>query len=120
MTSTAGSVQATAAGNDAVAAKLAEIRSRLGILVADVSGHKLTDALAAAMLHQAFLTGVLYELDRFGEVTTRLFENPQHPISALAQRLEVRHPGLRRDLTGRKLQIRLGRRPGPAGVLRRV
>jgi serine phosphatase RsbU (regulator of sigma subunit) len=26
------------------------------------------------MLHQAFLTGVLYELDRFGEVTTRLFE----------------------------------------------
>jgi serine phosphatase RsbU (regulator of sigma subunit) len=67
--------QAAEAGDDAVAAKLAEIRGRLGILVADVSGHKLTDALAAAMLHQAFLTGVLYELDRFGEVTTRLFEN---------------------------------------------
>jgi serine phosphatase RsbU (regulator of sigma subunit) len=27
------------------------------------------------MLHQAFLTGVLYELDRHGEVTTSLFEN---------------------------------------------
>ena len=27
------------------------------------------------MLHQAFLTGVLYELDRVGEVTTTLFEN---------------------------------------------
>lgn len=67
--------QATEAGNHTVAAKLAEIRGRLGILVADVSGHKITDALAAAMLHQAFLTGVLYELDRFGEVTTRLFEN---------------------------------------------
>lgn len=67
--------QATEAGNGAVAAKLAEIRGRLGILVADVSGHQITDALAAAMLHQAFLTGVLYELDRFGEVTTRLFEN---------------------------------------------
>lgn len=66
--------QAVEAKNDAVAAKLAEIRGRLGILVADVSGHKITDALAAAMLHQAFLTGVLYELDRFGEVTTRLFE----------------------------------------------
>jgi serine phosphatase RsbU (regulator of sigma subunit) len=65
---------ATDAGNKAVAAKLTEIRGRLGILVADVSGHKITDALAAAMLHQAFLTGVLYELDRFGEVTTRLFE----------------------------------------------
>ena len=58
-----------------VAAKLTENKGRLGILVADVSGHQITDALAAAMLHQAFLTGVLYELDRFGEVTTRLFEN---------------------------------------------
>jgi serine phosphatase RsbU (regulator of sigma subunit) len=67
--------QAKEAGYGQVAAKLAEIRSRLGILVADVSGHQITDALAAAMLHQAFLTGVLYELDRFGEVTTRLFEN---------------------------------------------
>jgi serine phosphatase RsbU (regulator of sigma subunit) len=67
--------QAREIGSGSVAAKLAEIRGRLGILVADVSGHKLTDALAAAMLHQAFLTGVLYELDRFGEVTTKLFEN---------------------------------------------
>jgi serine phosphatase RsbU (regulator of sigma subunit) len=66
--------QANETGNTAAAVKLAEIRNRLGILVADVSGHKITDALAAAMLHQAFLTGVLYELERFGEVTTRLFE----------------------------------------------
>ncbi len=66
---------ATDAGKADVAAKLVENRGRLGILVADVSGHQITDALAAAMLHQAFLTGVLYELDRFGEVTTRLFEN---------------------------------------------
>lgn len=67
--------EAAEAGNDSVAAKLAEIRGRIGVLVADVSGHRITDALAAAMLHQAFLTGVLYELDRFGEVTTGLFEN---------------------------------------------
>jgi serine phosphatase RsbU (regulator of sigma subunit) len=66
--------QANESSNRRVAAKLAEIRERLGILVADVSGHKVTDALAAAMLHQAFLTGVLYELERFGEVTTELFE----------------------------------------------
>lgn len=65
---------ATAAGDADVAAKLAENRGRLGVLVGDVSGHQITDALAAAMLHQAFLTGVLYELDRFGEVTTKLFE----------------------------------------------
>lgn len=62
-------------GTVEVSARLGESRDRLGILVGDVSGHQITDALAAAMLHQAFLTGVLYELDRYGEVTTRLFEN---------------------------------------------
>ena len=30
----------------------------------------------AAMLHQAFLLGALYELDAFGQITTQLFENP--------------------------------------------
>jgi len=63
------------AGREEIARKLAENRDRIGVLVADVSGHRVTDALVAAMLHQAFLTGVLYELDQFGEVTTRLFEN---------------------------------------------
>jgi serine phosphatase RsbU (regulator of sigma subunit) len=29
----------------------------------------------AAMLHQAFLVGALYELEMFGEITQRLFEN---------------------------------------------
>jgi serine phosphatase RsbU (regulator of sigma subunit) len=62
------------AGRDAVAAKLNEIGTRVGVLVADVSGHRSTDALVAAMLHQSFLTGVLYELEQFGEVTTGLFE----------------------------------------------
>ena len=62
-------------GRPEVARKLAENRDRIGVLIADVCGHQMTDALVAAMLHQAFLTGVLYELDRFGEVTTRLFEN---------------------------------------------
>ena len=66
---------ATANGQIEVAAALAKNRKQVGILVADVSGHQITDALAAAMLHQAFLTGVLYELDRCGEVTTKLFEN---------------------------------------------
>ena len=66
---------ANARGQVDVAAALARNRERIGILVADVSGHQMTDALAAAMLHQAFLTGVLYELERFGEVTTMLFEN---------------------------------------------
>ena len=35
----------------------------------------MTDALLAAMLHQAFLLGAIYELDTFGRITKRLFEN---------------------------------------------
>lgn len=64
-----------AAAEGEVAAKLARLKRRAGILVADVSGHRMTDAMIAAMLHQAFLLGVHYELDRYGEVTTRLFEH---------------------------------------------
>jgi serine phosphatase RsbU (regulator of sigma subunit) len=46
-----------------------------GIALLDVSGHLVTDAFMAAMLHQAFLLGAIYELDMFGHVTRRLFEN---------------------------------------------
>jgi serine phosphatase RsbU (regulator of sigma subunit) len=46
-----------------------------GIAVIDVSGHRVTDALLAAMLHQAFLLGATYELDMSGRITRRLFEN---------------------------------------------
>jgi serine phosphatase RsbU (regulator of sigma subunit) len=62
-------------GREEVVRKLKRQRHRAGILVADVSGHRMTDALVGAMLHQAFLLGVNYELDMFGEVTTRLFEH---------------------------------------------
>jgi serine phosphatase RsbU (regulator of sigma subunit) len=58
-----------------VAKKLELLRQRAGILVADVSGHRVTDALIGAMLHQAFLLGAHYELDRHGEITTRIFEH---------------------------------------------
>lgn len=58
-----------------IARNLRRLRQRAGVLVADVSGHRVTDALVAAMLHQAFLLGVNYELDLFGEVTTHLFED---------------------------------------------
>jgi serine phosphatase RsbU (regulator of sigma subunit) len=62
-------------GREDVSRNLRRLRHRAGVLVADVSGHRVTDALVAAMLHQAFLLGVNYELDLFGEVTTHLFEN---------------------------------------------
>jgi len=58
-----------------VAAKLEQARFRAGVLLADVAGHRITDHLLAAMLHQAFLLGARYEMDFFGEITARLFEN---------------------------------------------
>lgn len=67
--------EAEAGGRDEVVKQLRRLEKRAGILVADVSGHRMTDALIAAMLHQAFLLGAYYELDTFGEITTRLFEH---------------------------------------------
>ncbi len=58
-----------------VVANLDKCRHRAGIALADVSGHQITDALLALMLHQSFLLGSVYELERSGEITTRLFEN---------------------------------------------
>ncbi|HKQ62841.1 MAG TPA: PP2C family protein-serine/threonine phosphatase [Candidatus Polarisedimenticolaceae bacterium] len=66
--------QAEAAGNADVAAELERNERRAGILLADVAGHRVTDALVAAMLHQAFLLGASYELEMFGQITTKLFE----------------------------------------------
>ncbi len=58
-----------------IAANLSDCRRRAGIVLADVAGHRSTDAMLAAMLHQAFVLGAGYELDIFGEVTKNLFEN---------------------------------------------
>jgi len=61
-------------GLPGIAEKLYALKGKAGILIADVSGHQITDASMAAMLHQAFMVGVLYELKIFGEVTSELFE----------------------------------------------
>ena len=66
--------EAVAAGLPEIASMLEANRSRVGLLVADVAGHSMTDALLTAMLHQAFLVGVLYELTHYGHVTPKLFE----------------------------------------------
>jgi len=66
--------RALRAGQKEVAERLQMCKDRVGILVADSSGHDMTDALLTAMLHQAFLTGVLYELETQGHVTAKLFE----------------------------------------------
>ena len=63
------------AGRPDIAANLDRCRRTAGVALIDVSGHRATDAMLAAMFHQAFLLGVLYELDMSGHVTRRLFEN---------------------------------------------
>jgi len=67
--------RAQAAGRPDVAENLRRCQDRAGIAIVDVAGHRMTDALLAAMLHQAFLVGALYELDMNGQITRHLFEN---------------------------------------------
>jgi serine phosphatase RsbU (regulator of sigma subunit) len=67
--------EAVARGRFDVAEQLQRCQRMAGIVLIDVSGHRVTDALLAAMLHQAFLLGVIYELEMFGGITRRLFEN---------------------------------------------
>jgi serine phosphatase RsbU (regulator of sigma subunit) len=67
--------RAAAQGRADIVENLRKCERMAGILLLDVSGHHVTDAVLAAMLHQAFLLGSLYELDMFGHITKRLFEN---------------------------------------------
>jgi len=66
---------AAAEGKYEVVSHLERCRRKAGIAILDVSGHHATDGLLAAMMHQAFLLGSIYELDLFGNITKRLFEN---------------------------------------------
>jgi serine phosphatase RsbU (regulator of sigma subunit) len=63
------------AGRPDIVANLERCRRMAAVALIDVAGHQATDALLAAMFHQAFLLGVMYELDISGHVTRRLFEN---------------------------------------------
>ncbi|MBN1410326.1 MAG: serine/threonine-protein phosphatase [Spirochaetales bacterium] len=58
-----------------VALRLSSVEKRMGFLIADIAGHRVTDALIALMLHQSFLVGVQYELKINGMITPDLFEN---------------------------------------------
>ncbi|HYK89255.1 MAG TPA: PP2C family protein-serine/threonine phosphatase [Acidobacteriota bacterium] len=66
--------RALAEGQGNIANALQRLKRKGGVLVADVAGHDFTDAARALMLHQAFHTGALYEMDLNGEITVRLFE----------------------------------------------
>jgi serine phosphatase RsbU (regulator of sigma subunit) len=66
--------RALSRGDDGMAQTLQRLKKKGGILVADVAGHGFTDAARALMLHQAFHTSALYEMDLNGQITVRLFE----------------------------------------------
>ena len=67
--------QASSEGRVDITNQLEWSKRKAGIAILDVSGHHATDGLLAAMMHQSFLLGVTYELDMYGNVTKRLFEN---------------------------------------------
>ena len=67
--------RATEAGRREVVKNLKRCQHMAGIAIIDVSGHQTTDSMLAGMVHQAFLMGALYELDNFGQITAKLFEN---------------------------------------------
>jgi serine phosphatase RsbU (regulator of sigma subunit) len=66
--------RALSQGQTGVAQALQRLKRKGGVLVADVAGHDFTDAARALLLHQAFHTGALYEMDMHGQITLRLFE----------------------------------------------
>ena len=67
--------RAEAEGRPDIADNLRRCARTAGIALVDVSGHRVTDALLAAVFHQAFLVGAAYELDASGQITRHLFEN---------------------------------------------
>jgi serine phosphatase RsbU (regulator of sigma subunit) len=67
--------EAAARGRLDIAEHLRRCQRTAGIVLIDVAGHRVTDAMLAAVLHQAFLLGAIYEFALFGHVTSRLFEN---------------------------------------------
>ena len=66
---------AEAQGRPDIADNLRRCERTAGIALVDVSGHRVSDALLAAVFHQAFLVGAAYELDASGQITRHLFEN---------------------------------------------
>ncbi len=61
--------------DDKIKLELENLKRKAGILLADAAGHNITDFFHVAQLHQVFLTGSLYELQFFGNITTKLFEH---------------------------------------------
>jgi serine phosphatase RsbU (regulator of sigma subunit) len=67
-------IHAREQGKDRLVDTLVKNLYKIGILIADVSGHMITDHVTVNYLDAAFRTGVAYELKHNGEITGELFE----------------------------------------------
>ncbi|MCK4944614.1 MAG: serine/threonine-protein phosphatase [Candidatus Aminicenantes bacterium] len=67
-------IQKKKAEKDKIISAVEMNRQKAGVLVADVKGHDQSGSFITGMLHQSFLTGALYEMKIYGNITTNLFE----------------------------------------------
>ncbi len=63
----------TPQSKDRIIANIHSLKTKAGLLIADVSGHYKTDFSFASRLHDSFLISVLYEIEGRGDVTPNLF-----------------------------------------------
>ena len=73
----------------------------------------------AAMLHQAFLLGSIYELDMFGQITRRLFENLNARFYQSSGKHKYVSHDLRRDLGRARVPVSIGGASASRRVLER-
>ncbi len=57
---------------------LCETMTKAGIVIIDSSGHSTTTSYLGSAFYYALATGLLYELEEYGHITTGLFEKLNH------------------------------------------
>jgi serine phosphatase RsbU (regulator of sigma subunit) len=57
---------------------LCETMTKAGVVIIDSSGHSATTSYLGSAFYYALATGLLYELEEYGHVTTGLFEKLNH------------------------------------------
>ena len=112
--------RARADGRPDVVAELERCRRKAGIAVVDVAGHRMTDALLAAMLHQAFLLGAHLRARHLRPHHAAAVREPEHALLPVVGRAQVRLDDLRRDRRGRHVPVPVGGHALPRGLLARA
>ena len=101
--------EAEARGAATVVDELRRCSHRAGIAVLDAAGHQMTDALLAAMIHQAFLLGALYELElvRPADAVRPVGADPEpHHVGDDQQRQVLQRQRVLPELVERRVEVR--------------